>query len=187
MPCHWQGHLTPHPTWPCRLQMKILDLDHLNNLIFKSMRKLNKPDSWCWMEVALCLRNSSLKLSKFLLTKIFCISWVRTLLTISGRLLWSDTRRGKVRGGREAKKKKKKKRHLNNCRKHTHQLLKVPVLKFVHRNMNLRSKCVNTNIADAFTEETVIKGALSYNLSITSSPHAWLLPESLSCICHLFS
>lgn len=85
-------------------QKNFLDLNHWSQLIFENIKKLNKPDSWCWMEVALCLRNSSLKLSKFLLTKIFCISWVRTLLTISGRLLWSDT--GKRKGKREMEKKK---------------------------------------------------------------------------------
>lgn len=78
------------------------------------------------MEVALCLRNSSLKLSKFLLTKIFCISWVRTLLTISGRLLWSDTRRGKA----GEKEEKKKKSHFNNCRKQcNHKLFPSPSFK----------------------------------------------------------
>lgn len=87
------------------MQKKFLDLNHWSQLIFENIKKLNKPDSWCWMEVALCLRNSSLKLSKFLLTKIFCISWVRTLLTISGRLLWSDT--GKRKCKRDMEKKNK--------------------------------------------------------------------------------
>lgn len=46
----------------------------------------------------MCLRKSSLKLYKSLLTNIFFISWARTLLTISGRLLWSDTTKTKTFG-----------------------------------------------------------------------------------------
>lgn len=56
----------------------------------------------------------------------------------------------------------------------------------MHRNTNLRSKCVNTNIAGAFREETFIKGALSCKLSITSSPHKLFQSESFSRICHLY-
>lgn len=57
-----------------------------------------KPESRCWREVALCLRKSSLKLYKSLLTNIFFISWARTLLTMYGRLLWSDTTKTKTFG-----------------------------------------------------------------------------------------
>lgn len=63
-------------------------------LVFTNVLTLgakHQPESRCWRDAAFCLRKSSLKLSRSLSKNIFCISWDRTLLTMSGRLLWLDT------------------------------------------------------------------------------------------------
>lgn len=122
-------------------------MNHWNQHVCKSTGKLNKPESWCWMEVALCLRNSSLKLSKFLLTKIFCISWVRTLLTISGRLLWSDT--GKGQGKRE---RWEKKVLSDNCRKQCETTNITAKLSFlIHKSVPRNKSQMNSIVSQHFS------------------------------------